>query len=147
MGELRQYIARLQTITVQQQEEQALAIVKAHEPTALDLNISQLMAGRDSNGEELFPPYSDPYAQFKKELGLPYDRVTLNLTGDFYRGFFLTAEKFPIILGSRDEKADRLAINYGGAIFGLDTQSLEEFNKLYILEDIQAYYRSLLLLR
>lgn len=147
MGALREHIKRLRSITIHQQEADILNIVKANEPTAVDLNLSQLLAGRDSNGEMLFPPYSEPYARYKDLLGMPSDRVTLKLSGDFHNSFFMNADKWPVFFDATDPKTDKLKQNYGGEIFGLDQQSLEDLNKNYLLVQVQEYYKTLLLLR
>lgn len=129
--------------TVEAQEKAVLQIVRANEADALDLNLSQLFDGKDSDGKEITPGYSPFTIMIKKQKGQPTDRVTLKDEGDFYNSFFLNATKFPIVFDSKDLKSPMLTEKYGSQIFGLGDKSKEEFVQ-DIKPEVQDFYRSLI---
>jgi hypothetical protein len=143
MGRIRDYIARLQLITEQSQEDAILGIIRDNEATAVDLNLKQLFSGKDVHGEPLKPEYSATTVAIKKAKGQPTDRVTLKDEGDFYRSFFMVAQQFPVFFDARDAKTGLLAERYGD-LFGLDENSIREFNQDYLKEQLLQYYRELL---
>lgn len=145
MSALRDYIARLNSVTVGSQEEQIFKILKSNEAVAVDLNLSQLQKGKDSLGQNIEPPYRDFTKQIKKEKGQPDNIVTLKDEGDFYRGFFFDSTDFPVGFWSRDEKTISLTQKYGGEIFGLTRENQSSLNE-DILPEILDYYRKILLL-
>lgn len=112
----------------------ALSAVREQIHLALDYNTeSQLYErGITADGESL-GEYSPLTIEIKRQKGQPTDRVTLKDEGDFHRGWFATTDKFPIVFGSTDPKADMLEDKYGN-IFGL-TQD----NKQAFVEDIKPY--------
>lgn len=141
MGALRDLTAKLNKLTEEEITAGILKIVDADKAFAIDLNTGQLFSGIDSTGEMLEPYRSVWYAEFK--LRLNSKGVTdLKVRGDFYRGFFMNAQQFPISFGSKDSKADELTRHYGEDIFGLTKQSIGDLNK-DITPDIQQYYLSL----
>lgn len=143
MDKIRLLANKLKSITVQQQEEAILGIIRRHEAVALDYNLSQLQAGEDIHGKELEPEYSERTIRVKEAKGQPTDRVTLFDEGDFYRGFLLEADEFPVFFNSDDLKSGMLAERYGD-IFGLNEKNLDEFRDIYLVPDIKDYYRQLL---
>lgn len=145
MSALRDYIARLQTITVFSQEEQIFKILKANEHTVIDLNLSQLSHGRDSEGKPIEPPYKELTVEIKKQKGQPTNFVTLKDEGDFYRGFFMS-DDLPAVLNSDDWKTDKLTDKYGSAIFGLNEANQGRINRDVILIAWLSYLRKVLLL-
>lgn len=114
--------------------QSALGAVREQIHLALDYNTeSQLYErGIDADGNSLgeYTPFT---VETKRRKGQPTDRVTLKDEGDFHRGFFATTDKFPIVFGSSDPKADMLEDKYGN-IFGLTTD-----NKKAFVEDIKPY--------
>lgn len=145
MSALRDYIARLKTVTVESQEEQIFKIVKDNEASVLDLNLSQLENGLTSEGSPVEPPYREFTKEIKKEKGQRTDRVTLRDEGDFYGGFFFETKEFPIGIWSRDQKTIPLTQKYSHEIFGLTQQNQSVLN-MDLLPEIQYYYRKILLL-
>lgn len=144
MGKIRELAAKLQAVTVEEQEQALLQIIRRHEPQLIDLNLSQLFSGEDAQGQSLQPYRSASYAIFKLSLN-PAGVTDLKLTGDFYRGVFAAADRFPIVLNSNDPKAGMLAEKYGD-IFGLTERNKQEFRE-DIKPEVQDYYRGLLQLR
>lgn len=146
MSALRDYIARLQTITVFSQEEQIFKILKANEHTVIDLNLSQLSHGQDSEGKPIGPPYKELTIEIKKEKGQPTNFVTLKDEGDFYRGFFMSDE-LPAVLNSDDWKTNKLTDKYGSEIFGLNQANQGRVNREVILLAYLNYLREILFIR
>jgi hypothetical protein len=105
--------------------EETLKAMRKHEAEIVDLNTNQLMNGKDSQGSFLKEYRSAPYAAFKRTLN-PKGVTDLKLSGDFHDGFFMNANKFPIIFDSKDTKTGMLTDKYGEDIFGLDKNSLAE---------------------
>lgn len=141
MDKLDRIIANLEAFNQEEFERVLLEILKKHEHTIIDLNLSQLLNGKDSNGESLGEYSSILYAEFKKRLN-PKGVVDLRLEGDFYRGFFADTSKFPIDIDSNDSKRDSLVDQYGTQIFGLDKASLGILSE-EILPELIAYIKSL----
>lgn len=123
-------------------EELLLAALRDNQRQAVNLNTDQLFSGRDSQGNFL-PDYSPRSVA----LGKPAGPIRLYDTGDFYNGFFIRAERFPIEIDSRDSKTAQLKIRYGGDIFGLDKEDLREFVRVYVLPGYQKAIRRVILLR
>lgn len=121
-------------------ENELLAIVNDNETTATNLNTDQLFQGEDSRGDKL-PDYS---ATSVNVFGKPSGPIRLFDTGDFYRGFFVHADKFPVVFDSRDSKRDELAKNFGNDIFGLQKQNIKELARVYVLPDLQKFIRDFL---
>lgn len=147
MSALRDYIARLQAVSVSSQEEQIFKILKENEATAVDLNLSQLEQGINSDGSSIEPPYRELTVEIKKAKGQRSDRVTLKDEGDFYGGFFIDSNEFPAAFWSKDYKVIELTQKYGSDFFGLTGENQTELNYSYLLDKIQSYYREVLLLR
>jgi hypothetical protein len=133
---------RTEVLTQADVNDGLVAIMRGNEPTILDYNILQLQRGKDSNGVKLEPAYALQTIRSKQAKSQPFDRVTLYDEGDFYRGFFLSAIDFPIVIDSRDRKTPKLVEKYG-AIFGLDRESQRELNQFYIKKEYQRFVRSL----
>lgn len=141
MGKLLQLSEKLKTIDI---EAEVLSIIDEIKPQLIDLNTSQLFSGVDAGGFLLKPSYKDTaYAEFKKHLN-PKGVVDLRLTGSFYEKWFVSAEKFPIFFGSKDDKTTDLESKYGKDIFGLTKHNLGIISKRTILPELQKKLRSLI---
>ncbi len=123
---------------------EVLSIIRKNDAILIRLNHEQLMQGRTSLGKEVQPPYQSVwYAEFKLTKN-PLGVVDLNLTGAFYNGWFVSADTFPIFLGSADEKTFSLVKKYGKDIFGEDKDSLEQIRKDIVKPNVQSYFRDLI---
>jgi hypothetical protein len=145
MGKFRDLANKLKLVTIDSQEKDLLAIIRKHEAAAVDLNISQMLAGETSDGDKITPEYSMLTVEIKKSKGQPSDRVTLKDEGDFQQGMFMEAEKFPVTFNSKDRKAGPLSEKYDG-IFGLTKPNLKDFAS-EIKPDVREYYGKLISLR
>ena len=113
MGAVLDLINKLRSeAPIPKQEAAILDIVEENKNLIVDLNTGQLMEGVDANAKYL-RDYSNPqYALFK--LSLNARGVTdLKLRGNFHRGFYLTADKWPVLFNSTDRKRDQLTEQYG----------------------------------
>ena len=120
-----------------------MKVIEQHEHDAVDLNIEQMLSGKDSNDQQITPQYTPLTVKIKKEKGQPYDHVTLKDEGDFQSEMFMDAKQFPIMFGSKDSKEGLLTEKYGSDIFGLDRKSKKDFAG-DIKPDVVSYYRGLL---
>lgn len=84
--------------------------------------------GIDGKGEKLLE-YKPFTIAVKSQKGQPTNRVTLEDTGSFYRGFDLIfTDQNAIGVFSRDEKTPELIEKYGADIFTFTTNNIEEIN-------------------
>lgn len=137
MGKLLELTRKLNQLSPAKMETELLSIVKANEQVATNMNTDQLFKGEDSRGDSL-PDYSERSVTV---FGKPPGPMKLFESGDFYRGFFIEADKFPVVFYSSDNKADKLNKNFGNDIFGLQKDNLKEFARVYVLEDFQKFIR------
>lgn len=149
MSKIKAMADRLRVATPEVMRSKVLEIVKDNEQTAVNLNTDQLFSGKLANGQDM-PEYSMvSVLQFGKPAG-PY---RLYDTGDFYRDFFIKANKFPIVFDSKDFKTPSIMqlIESKGQdpdeIFGLNKQNFTELARVYVLPDLQGYVRSLIRVR
>ena len=111
----------------------SLGAVRDNEQRLIDANQTQLQQSIDSDGDWLGEYRSIAYANLK---GRP--DVDLKLTGDFYRGMFVDANKYPVVFSSRDEKTEMLTAKYGDEIFGTTKENQNKINHEAIKPAIQA---------
>lgn len=144
MGRLRDFHRKLSSITESQIDNAILNIVDEFSATAIDMNTSQLLKGKDSEGNLLNPEYkSEKYEQLKRILNPAANGlVDLKFNGGFHRSFFLTTTKFPVYFYASDYKTSSLRKKYGINIFGVDTADLEDLVQNYYKEQIQDYFRT-----
>jgi len=141
--DIQQLRDKLASVTIDEQEQNILRIIRDNQSYLVDLNTGQLLQGVDSDSLPLHPAYrSKSYAEFKLSLN-PLGVVDLKLTGAFYQGFFIDVSRFPLMFDSTDEKAGELKAKYGEAIFGLDRVSKEDL-VAHLKTQIQDYYKTLL---
>jgi hypothetical protein len=107
----------------------------------ISLNQSQLYgASLDSLGNELGGYWQEWYEDLKKSMNPALGgKVDLNLTGDFYRGFYVEVKGENIIIGSSDSKSDDLESKYGKAIFGLSQESKEDYTLNIFFNSLKNY--------
>lgn len=140
--EIAAYISHLRAQTPAVQEVIILRVMQDNEATAIDLNIAQMMGGRDSNGQ-IFGTYPEgPYKTFKTHLNPQAGgNVDLRLTGDFHNSFYIDTKKFPVIFDAGDYKTPRLTERYGDTFFGLTKESQAAYND-QIRGEVQEEYRN-----
>ena len=83
-----------------------------------------------------YAPYSPMTVEIKKEKGQPYNRVTLQDTGEFHASFYVDvrADEFEIM--ASDWKTEKLARQYGDDIFGLTYKNKMEVAWEYTYPDL-----------
>ena len=140
MGQIRDRIRKLKALSM---ERTVLEGFKKNSTQIIDLNKLQLDAGNDSLGRPLMPPYRNPnYAKMKLYMN-PKGVVDLKLEGDFWAGFFMEADQFPITFSSSDLKSGKLVDKYGAQIFGLDQTSLGTAKQIVLPEVHEAFRKAL----
>jgi len=139
-NKIASYAIKLGRQSVLSQEKALLQIIKENEHFLIDIVTAQLLNGKDGEGEFLQAYRSENYAEMKRHLN-PKGVTDLRLTGDFWDGFFVTANKFPIVINSKDDKRDELVKKYGQAIF-FPSQEGKTFFLQHIEKELKEYYRS-----
>ena len=109
---------------------------------AFDLNTEDQLFDRgvDSNGRSL-GSYAPLTVRLRGEAGLPVDRITLKVTGDFYDGFEGDFSAFPVPFTSSDEKTAELLYMFGEEIFGLANENIERLLNDSLRERIQDDFK------
>jgi len=109
-------------------------VVKSNAEQIADLNREQQLyfKGEDSKGKKLLE-YTNFTKQIKRNKRQPFDRTTLNDTGNFFNAFQVDYEKasYLVRIYSTDEKTPKLMAKYGKDIFGL-----QPINHKYLDENI-----------
>lgn len=107
-------------------EEIALKSLENKKEEAFDLNTeSQLFEkGEDSDGNTL-GQYAPLSVVLRSEAGLPIDRITTRVTGDFHDGWEGNFVKFPVPFTSSDSKTPDLIALFGVRMFGLTPKSID----------------------
>lgn len=118
-------IRKLQTIPLSRFLNES---AKANQDFAEDLQREQMNAGNDAQSVKITPAYTKAYKARKQRLGLPSDRVTLRLSGDFQGEIYLITEQagknaITYTFDSKDEVKKYLVKRYGKNIFGLDKKN------------------------
>ena len=105
-----------------------LESVKENEAEIIELNTeAQLFQkGIDREGQAIGPNYTPFTVSIKRSKGQPTDRVTLRDTGDFHKSFQISYENDAFDFFASDQKAKKLENKYGGEIFGLTDDNLDE---------------------
>ena len=127
--------------------QQTEGIINRNKAEIIDLNRQAQLyeKGEDSLGLDL-KPYAFFTVQIKQLLGQPFDRTTLNYSGAFYDGFYLTVDKDNLILtfNSNDRKTPDLIGKYGKNIFGLNYDNQQKLNYEIIKPELDKYIRQYL---
>lgn len=124
-------------------------IIEDHSEILSDYNRDQLLRGYDRNGERLDPYKSLTYAlwKYQKNPLAGLNNPDLNLTGAFYRGFFVNIKGDSFEISSTDEKTGDLKSKYGPMIFGLSNQSLSLYTKNEFFEEFKSFIENTLKLK
>jgi hypothetical protein len=141
MGKILDIANKMRGLTEASINKTILKSFKENQEAATNLNTDQLFQGQETSGA-LLPPYSKRSVEV---FGKPAGPIRLFETGDFYRGFFVKADKFPVVFSSKDNKTEKLTKAFGqNEIFGLNKTNLSDFSKSYVLPDLQEFVRSFL---
>lgn len=109
-----------------------------------DMNVEQMNAGIDSDGNDIEPEYSPVTVAIKKKAGKVYDRVTLRDTGDFQDKIRVKRYPKKRELYSFDKKSEKLQDKYGYQILGLTDANMGRIRmkmKPLIARDVRQYFK------
>lgn len=106
-------------------EELVIKAAKPFAPEMIDFNTDQLSKGKLSTGKKITPDYSNEYAKFKG-----FKTPDLKLEGEYYSGKYIEFKNTSFLMGSNDEKADKLENKYSLDIDGLTDSNLNESGEL-----------------
>lgn len=115
------------------QLEQAVpVIIRSLSAELVDYNLDQLAKGLTSENVSISPRYrSRDYAAYKNTLNpkAGFGVADLNLTGDFYAGFYVQISGMSFTFGSNDPKSALLEGKYSanGGIYGLTDENKANF--------------------
>src|SRR5688572_28563253 len=73
------------------------------EAQIIDLNSAQMRAGKESTGDDIWPPYKPLTIEIKKVKGQPWEHVTLYDEGDFQRAMAIDWGTDDFFIFSHDE--------------------------------------------
>lgn len=118
-----------------------LAILQDHEDIITGYNKDQLIHGQDRDDEKLHPYRSILYAIEKNNKNplAGFGTADLNLTGAFYRGFFLSISGDSFSIDSTDSKSDDLRLKYGSMIHGLSKNNITLYSKNEFFDEFKAF--------
>ena len=117
-----------------------IELSKMHESQMIDWNQTNLYAGIDSEGDEIYPDYTDFTKDIKFQLRQPTNRVTLKDTGYFYRSIELEFGNQSFFFKATDYKYRDLQKKYGSKILGITDEDLIDL-RLLILPDFIDLFR------
>lgn len=107
----------------------------------VDLNIKQMDEGFRADDTTIEPEYTANTVEIKKSKGQPYNRVTLQDTGDFKMNIKVKAGNSKAEILSSDSKSDDLQEKYGKAIFGLNDEHLAML-RAFLQPQFQLFLRN-----
>lgn len=140
MGKIRDLTNRLEAATEEAQTEALSKIIKDSSHLVVDLNIDQMLHGRNNEGEILGDYARSTYQELKQKMNpQAQGHVDLRLSGDFQDAMYLEGDTFPFNVNSKDSKTGKLADGYDG-IFGLDETNKTSFVE-EIRDKIREYYK------
>ena len=121
-------------------------VIEKNKDVILDMQLQgQFDKGKDSEGNNLFPPYASSTKKRKRRKGQPTNRVTLKDTGMFYKSVEVEVRNDEFEIKSDIDYSEYLIERYNteydvffyGAIFGLTPSHLEDFTKNFIVPYIK----------
>jgi hypothetical protein len=103
----------------------------------LDMNFSEQLSDQGINRNSVpimdYKPYQPFTIDYKKAAGQPYDRVTLEDSGDFHSGGELVrVDSLTAEIISTDPKSEALQNKYGKEILGLTADNMDEVKNFYV---------------
>ena len=115
-------------------------IITENAPYIADMNATEQLRDRGMNALGIaiadYAPYAASTIEIKKAKGQPYDRVTLQDTGEFHASFYVDARSDEFEIMASDWKADDLARSYGKDIFGLTDANKREVTWDYVYPEL-----------
>lgn len=144
MNDLEKFAAHVKSFTVEEQEKKIVEVVLKHEAEIVDLNIGQMMDGKNWDGSDIEPEYRPLTIEIKKAKGQIFDRVTLRDEGVFHGKMYLEGDAFPLQSNSSDVKTGLLDEKYNAdKFFGYSEQSKKTITQEVVKQDVQEYYKSI----
>lgn len=142
MNKLEKFVSHLKQFTPEKQEQDMFNIVLSHEAEIVDMNIGQMMDGRNADGSSIQPAYAPLTVEIKKAKGQVFDKVTLRDEGLFHQGTYLEKQGFPTEVNSTDKKTGKLDEKYDGEkFFGISEDNKKIITKEVIKDDTVEYYK------
>lgn len=93
-------------------------------------NAKTMRAGKRNDGSEIKPAYTRYTVKLKKAEGAPFDRVTLEDTGDFHNSITIERSDIDLIeFFGYDIKTGDLLAKYGKDVLGITSDQLEAWGK------------------
>lgn len=126
-----------------------VGIIEDHEGVITGYNKDQLLHGFDRFGER-FQPYGSLFYAIEKNRQNPLAGMgnpDLNLTGAFYRGFFVSITGMTFKISSTDQKRSDLEEKYGPTMFGLSNTSLASYSKNEFFSEFKTFIENTLKLK
>lgn len=114
------------------------------EDAIIKLNQAQLYQGQRSTGKRITPRYSQVTIRYKRQVGQPADRVTLQDKGDFYDSMHVEFDSDSFQIVATDPKTGKLIAKYGAEILGLSKDSIEVLRQIIRPKLIRAVRQRLL---
>lgn len=108
-----------------------------------DLNRDQLFKGKNIDGTDIEPEYTDFTKQLKALKGQPSDRVTLKDTGDLYASIRVKTFDQAFELVATDPKTPELFLKYGKLWLGLSDESKAIFVNEIVRPELTQRLRKL----
>ncbi len=109
--------------------------IEATEKQLLDLNRSQLIKGKKTDGQSITPKYTK---QYKKAAGKKSSTPNLNVSGKFYKSFQanILARTISIkggyLVSRAHDLGDILEKRYTSEIYGLTERNLARYSKILL---------------
>lgn len=122
-----------------------LKLVKVEERAVINMNINdQLFNGLNADGQQIRPPYRPLTVIIKKQLGQPFDRVTLRNTGKFINSWFIDFRNAEFFLDAGDQKKIKLLRKYSSRIFGLTDKNVNKLIGLIEDDFVSAFRKKII---
>lgn len=115
-GGVLNLLNKIEKLDIKAISEQA---INATADSIKQANQEQLYDGLLSSGYEIEPEYSQRTIEIKELKGQPTDRVTLQDTGEWYKGITVEAQNGRVIVDNTDGKTNDLKEKYSSRILGI----------------------------
>ena len=105
----------------------------------------QWYKGEDQKGSNLVPSYALSTKVVKKRKGQPFNRVTLNDTGDLYKSVKVDAQTNSMIISANVEYYKYLVAHYPkNQILGLQDVFLRQFVTTKVLPNLKKKFKDII---